>query len=281
MKGTKISSDASAVVTGAGSGIGRAFALELHRRGGRVVCSDINIGTAEETACMINDEGGSATAVACDVASLEQVQKLAEAARDWFGGAATLLVNNAGVGVGGQNLEEISMEDWHWIMGINLWGVIHGCHVFVPEMKARGVGGVINVASAASFGAAPRMGAYNATKSAVVALSETLHAEVSGTGIHVTALCPTLVKTDVIKNSRLLNGNGQSKASLMAKDRAQALMDRFGHSPESVAKKTLKGLDQNQMYVLPQLDARVAWLLKRLTPGNFVRFNGLMKHQLQ
>ena len=280
MKGTRISYGANAVVTGAGSGIGRAFALELHHRGGRVVCADINIDKAEETAREIASRGGQALAVSCDVASLEQVEQLADVSRDWFRAKPTLVVNNAGVGVGGHNIEDIAMEDWHWIMGVNLWGVIHGCRVFVPDLKAQRHGGVINVASAASFGAAPMMGAYNATKAAVVALSETLHAEAASTGVHVSVLCPTFVKTDVIRNSRLM-GNNKAASSPIAIDKAQALMDRFGHSPESVVKKSLQGLDQNQVHVLPQLDARIAWFCKRVSPGNFVRFNGLMKNQIR
>lgn len=278
MKNKKVSYCAQAIVTGAGSGIGRAFALELHRRGGRVVCSDIDLEKAQDTANTIIAAGGKALAVSCDVAKLDQVQSLANTARDWFHGPVSVLINNAGVGIGGQNIEDISIEDWHWVMEINLWGVIHGCNVFLPELKANHFGGIINVASAASFGAAPKMGAYNTTKSAVVALSETMHAEAAGSGVHVSVLCPTLVKTDVIKNARMQeSGNG----TLMEKSRAQSLMDRFGHTPESVVIKSLDGLDKNRVHVLPQLDARIAWFMKRMTPGNFVRLNGFMASQFQ
>lgn len=272
MSRQRISQQSRAVVTGAGGGIGRAFALELHRRGGRVVCADINLAAARETAKLIADDAGQALAVSCDVARLEDVEALAKEARDWFGEPANLLVNNAGVGVGGKEVEDISMETWQWIMGINLWGVIHGCNVFLPGIKEQAFGGIINVASAASFGAAPRMGAYNTTKAAVLGLTETLHAENAGTGIHVTTLCPTLVKTDIIKNSRM----NAEPGSIMDREKAQSLMDRFGHTPESVAKKTLDGLDRNRVHVMPQLDARIAWNFKRLSPENFIRFSGFM-----
>ena len=273
MRQKGISYKSRAVVTGAGSGIGRAFALELHKRGGRVVCSDIDISKAQQTVQSITSDGGQAVAVRCDVANLEDMQQLAKTTHDWLGEPITLLVNNAGVGAGGQAIEDISIEDWKWVMGINLWGVIHGCHVFLPELKRNQNGGVINVASAASFGAAPMMGAYNTTKSAVVALSETLHAEVVGSGIHVTALCPTLVKTDVIKNARMMNSTSDS---IMNRSKAQSLMDKLGHSAESVVTKTLHGIDRNHLHVLPQIDARVAWFLKRLSPSNFVRLSGFM-----
>lgn len=275
-----VSYESNAVVTGAGGGIGRAFAFEIHQRGGRVVCADIDADKAEETAATINARGGRAQSVQCDVACYDDMQRLAETSKAWFGEPVSLLVNNAGVGVGGQSLEDISLEDWHWIMGINLWGVIHGCRLFVPDMKCQGRGGVINVASAASFGSAPMMGAYNTTKAAVVALSETLHSETAGTGVHVSVLCPTFVKTDVIKNARMAAATQGSAMSLMARDRAQSLMDRFGHSPESVVKKSLNGLDADRVHVMPQIDARIAWFLKRVSPGNFVRFNGFMKRQL-
>lgn len=277
MSRTRISHYSRSVVTGAGGGIGRAFALELHERGGGVVCSDINLARAEETARMIRKKGGKALAVPCDVAELQQVQSLAQTAKDFFGEAPNLLINNAGVGAGGQCIEDISMEDWQWIMGINLWGVIHGCNVFLPDIKKQVHGGIINVASAASFGASPMMGAYNTTKSAVVALSETLRAEAAGTGTHVSVLCPTLVKTDVIRNARM---KAAKAGSIMERNKAQSLMDKLGHTPESVVVKSLDGLDKNRMHVLPQMDARVAWFLKRLSPGNFVRFSGFMASQM-
>lgn len=277
MSRSKVSHFSRAVVTGAGSGIGRAFAIELHERGGSVVCSDINLDSAEETVEIIRSKGGQATAVRCDVAELAQVEYLAQQAREWFGDSPNLLINNAGVGAGGQNVEDISIEDWQWVVGINLWGVIHGCHVFLPDIKKQSHGGVINVASAASFGAAPMMGAYNTTKSAVVALSETLRAEVAGSGTHVSVLCPTLVKTDVIKNARMKTAKS---GSIMERTKAQSLMDKLGHSPQSVVIKSLDGLDKNRMHVLPQIDARVAWFLKRLSPGNFVRLSGFMAGQM-
>jgi hypothetical protein len=263
-----ITRNARAVVTGAGSGIGRGFALELHRRSSGVVCADIDLVHATETAEMIRSGGGKALAVACDVSRLEDVQALAAAAEAFFGSPPDLIVNNAGVGAGGSRVEDIPMKDWEWIMGVNLWGVVHGCHVFAPGLRALGRGGIINVASAASFGAAPMMGAYNATKAAVLALSETLHAEMAGSGVRVAVLCPTFVKTNIIQTSRL-------GVSTKEKARAQRLMDKRGVSPDTVARETLDALDRGTIHVLPQLDARVAWLLKRLSPDLFTRGMGI------
>jgi len=122
MFGKKCSRQSSAVVTGAGSGIGRAFALELARRGGRVVCSDIRLATAEETVAMILAAGGQALALECDVSSLASVESLAEKSEQWLQGPGDLGGNNAGVGIGGKPVGEISIEDWHWAVGVNMSG---------------------------------------------------------------------------------------------------------------------------------------------------------------
>ncbi|MDQ8036388.1 MAG: SDR family NAD(P)-dependent oxidoreductase [Pedobacter sp.] len=267
MFGKKISKSASAVVTGAGSGIGRAFALELARRGGRVVCADISLVTAEETVRMIEAAGGRALALQCDVSELAAVENLAVKSEQWLGAPANLVINNAGVGVGGKPIGEIPIEDWHWTVGVNMWGVVHGCHVFAPKLRALGQGGIINVCSTASFAAAPTMGPYNLTKAAVLALSETLSAEMAGSGIHVTALCPTFVKTNIVKAGRIPQGSSKM---------AQRLMEWSGHSAESVAKTTLDALDRNQLYVLPQFDARMIWRLKRYAPVSYSRGSGLL-----
>lgn len=266
-----ISQQALAVVTGAGSGIGRAFALELANRGSKVVCADINPQSAEETAELIRQKSQLAWAVTCDVSQLEQVEALAATASRHFGAPANLIVNNAGIGVGGRGIDELSQDDWKITMDVNLWGVIHGCRVFVPAMKSRGRGGVINVASAASFAAAPFMGPYNVTKAGVLSLTETLAAELAGTAIRVTALCPSFVKTNIVTNGRI---------PAATSDTASRLMASTGVSPESVVRKTLKGLDRGQLYVVPQLDARAIWWIKRMAPAMYTRGVGVLGRRI-
>jgi NAD(P)-dependent dehydrogenase (short-subunit alcohol dehydrogenase family) len=158
-----------AVVTGAGSGIGRAFAQEISRRGGAVVCADVDLQRAEVTAEQIRSTGGKAEAAGCDVSALEQVEALSESVESLFGAPADLLVNNAGVGSGGWVIGDLAIEDWRWTIRTNLWGAVHGCHVFVPAMRRAQSGAVINVASAAAFASAPTMAAYNVSKAGVVA----------------------------------------------------------------------------------------------------------------
>ncbi len=255
----------SAVVTGAGSGIGRAFAVELAARGGRVVCSDISLARAEETASHIRASGGSALALICDVSQLEEVISLALAAEDWFGTPADLVVNNAGVASGGSVIGETPIEDWRWTVGTNLWGVVHGCHVFVPRFRAAGRGGVINVASAAAFAAAPQMGAYNVTKAGVLAVSETLAGELWRTGIGVTVACPTFVATKIAADGRLTVSGREMTNQLMARGKVSA---------EGVARLTLDGHERGRLYVLPQADAKVLWRVKRHFPGLYARAVG-------
>lgn len=265
-KKTKPSQNAYAVVTGAGSGIGRSFALELGKRGGVVVCADINLAAAEETVSLLAQQGAKGFAVTCDVGVAEQVKQLAETAEQLMQHPATLVINNAGVGLGGK-FDEVSLEDWQWVTHVNLWGVIHGCHYFVPKFKQLGYGAIINVASAASYTSAPEMTAYNVTKSGVLALSETLAAELKKFKISVNVLCPTLVPTNIIKNGRI-----PSRYSGLAD---HALMNFAMTTSDSVAKLTLNRLDHGQLYTIPQLDAKLFWMMKRVSPTLYNKFLGL------
>ncbi|WP_280296790.1 SDR family NAD(P)-dependent oxidoreductase, partial [Nocardia abscessus] len=206
---------ARAVVTGAGSGIGRAFALEIAARGGRVICADIDEARADETVALIErTHPGAAHAFRCDVAQREDVELLARFAETLFERPVSLVVNNAGVGIGGKPVGHIGFDDWQWALGINLWGVVHGCEVFAPRLRAAGRGGIINVASAAGFAAAPSMAAYNVSKAGVLSLSETMAAELSGSGVAVTVLCPTVVGTDGGRGGRVTRGSA-AQAALM------------------------------------------------------------------
>lgn len=259
----KPSQQAYAVVTGAGSGIGRSFALELARRGGTVVCSDINLDAAKETVNLIEQMGATAFSVQCDVAQAEQVSQLAEHAEKLMQNPVTLVINNAGIGLGGK-FDEMTTEDWQWCLDINLWGVIHGCRAFVPKFKQLGHGAIINVASAASFTAAPEMTVYNVSKAGVRALSETLSAELKKFDIKVNVLCPTLVPTNIIKNGKVPH-----KGLL-----DYALNNLSFTTSDKVAKLTLDRLDKDKLYTIPQIDAKLFWLMKRTAPNLYAKFLG-------
>lgn len=243
-----------AVVTGAASGLGRAFCLELGRRGARLLCADVDEPGARKTAA---DVGG--TALRCDVARIEEVEALAAEAERALGGV-DLVINNAGVAVGGA-VGDVALDDWRWIMGVNLWGVIHGCHVFAPRLRAQGRGHILNVASAAGLLAPPGMAPYNVTKAAVVALSETLAAELAPSGVGVTVLCPTFFQTNIGKSARSVDDR---KLALVEK-----LMARAKVQADDVARFALDAAARDELYALPHADGRWMWRLKRWAPGSF------------
>lgn len=265
LKSARASDNAMAVVTGAGSGIGQAFAIELAARGGEVICADIDANSARETAKIIASRGGKAFSAKCDVRDIAQVQALAAIAEKKLSGSVNLVVNNAGIGVGGTQIGAVSLEDWRATLDVNLWGVIHGCHVFSPILQENGAGGIINVASTASFSAAPYMGPYNASKAAVLAISETLFAEFAGTALRVTALCPTAVKTKIIEDGRIPGS---------ANSFAKKALQYTGRAPASVVNDCLAAYDSGELYAIPQVEAKLIWRAKRLFPSGYARAAG-------
>ncbi len=243
-----------AVVTGAGSGLGRAFCLELRKRGARIVCADIDGALAQKTAADVNG-----TDVRCDVSRVEDVEALAATADKVLGGV-DLVINNAGVAVAGL-VGDVPLDDWRWIMGVNLGGVINGCHVFAPRLRKQGRGHILNVASAAGLLAPPGMAPYNVTKAAVVALSETMHAELRGSGVGVTVLCPTFFQTNIGKNARTVDHRQRAVVEkLMSRSKVQA---------DDVARIALDTAARDELYALPHADGRWAWRLKRWVPDHF------------
>lgn len=247
------------VVTGGGSGLGRALALEAARLGGDVVISDIDLAGAEETAHMVEAAGQRAFVEQCDVTKLESVEALAESAAAHLG-SVDLICNNAGVAVSGP-FEDIPLEDWRWIVDVNLWGVIYGCRAFLPAMRKRRRGYVLNVASAAGLVRAPLMSPYNVTKIGVVGLSETLHAEYKEHGVNVTALCPTFFQTNIMESGR----GPETRDTKLAKK----LMERSKVQAPDVARIALEDLTRGKVYSVPMRDGRAMWRLKRAAPEAF------------
>ena len=258
-----ISKSPRAVITGAGSGLGRALSLALAKRGSKVLVADIDLTSAEETAQAVVAAGGHALTQRCDVAKAEEVEKLAELADAEFGGS-DLIANNAGVGVGGA-IGDVSLQDWQWVMNINLWGVIYGCHVFGPRFKRQRSGHILNIASAAGLLCAPDMAPYNVTKAGVVALSETLCAELAPFSVGVTVVCPTFFKTQIADKSRF---TGKSDRLVAA---AKQMMERSTVQAGDVARSALEACEKNSLYCVPMADAKWGWWLKRLAPDSFYK----------
>lgn len=251
-----------AFITGGASGLGRALALELARtRGGRVLVADVDAARAQETAALVNAAGGEAEAFPCDVTRPDELACGADEMDRRFGGT-DLVVNNAGVACSGP-VGEVPLEDWRWIVDVNLWGVIHGCHAFVPRLKARGAGFVLNVASSAGIACLPDMGPYNVTKAGVIALSETLAAELATSGVTVTALCPTFFTSGIVDGMRV---TGPRQSALAA-----GLLRASNTPAERVARAALGALEAGRLVEIPQINGRVLWRVKRLLPQGFSR----------
>lgn len=250
-----------AVVTGGGNGLGRAFSVALGKRGGRVLVTDIDLTTAEETAALVRAAGGTAKAARCDVSKKEEVYALPDTMKEAFGGT-DVVFNNAGVAVGGP-VHEIPLDDWEWLLGINLSGVIYGTLAFLPQFRAQGSGHYVNIASAAGLICAPRMAPYNVAKAGVVALSETLSAELAPEGIHVSVLCPSFIRTNIHRAART-HGEGTREAG----DRQ---MERATKTPDEIAEITLRCADRNDLYIVPHSDALWGWRVKRADPEGFYK----------
>nr|AYM53152.1 short-chain dehydrogenase/reductase SDR [Pseudenhygromyxa salsuginis] len=247
------------VITGAASGFGRALAVYLaQERRARLVLGDIDEAGLAETAKQVEQHGGQARTLRCDVREIAEIEALAALADEAFRGV-DLVVNNAGVAAVGP-VGEVSLENWRWQVDINLWGVIYGCHVFVPKLRAQGSGFVLNVASSAGLLAAPLMAPYNVTKAGVVALSETLFGELAGSGVSVTALCPTFFRTNIHENSRTTGELREQTAKLVTNAKWSA---------EAVAAVAVAGLEAGELYVIPQADGKVMWRTKRLLGQRF------------
>ncbi len=259
-----------AVITGGGSGLGRAFCETLGHRGARVVVSDIDVPAAEETAHLVTQAGGQAWVIPCDVRDWGQVQALADRSRT-LAGEVDLVVNNAGVAAGGR-IGEVSLEDWQWVMDINLWGVIYGCRAFVPAMRARKRGWVLNVASAAGFFNLAKFSPYNVTKAGVIALTETLRAEGEADGIHATVLCPSFFQTNIAAAAR---GDDDRVRPMV-----EHLMATSKLSADDVARAALSSLERDRLYAIPMRHARVGWVAKRLAPESFHRMTNYATDRL-
>ena len=227
--------NALCVVTGAGSGIGRATAAALAARGARLVISDIDAARLDAVAA----ELGPAVVLArrVDVGDREQVAALAEACHTIQPGV-DVLINNAGVGQSGGILDT-PLADWDFTLRVNLMGVVYGCHYFVPAMVARGRGHVVNLSSMLGFYPTPRVIAYQASKFAVLGLTLSMRAELAGTGVHATAICPGMIDTAIIETGRFTETDGKLREAALRTFKkgwsptrvASAIVDAIGTRP--------------------------------------------------
>jgi NAD(P)-dependent dehydrogenase (short-subunit alcohol dehydrogenase family) len=250
-----------AVVTGAGSGIGRATALLLARNGAKVHVADIDEERAWNVASEIEDAGGVAQPHALDVSDARAVDAFAEAvfAAD---GHVDILHNNAGIGHGG-DIEATTIEDWERVIGVNLLGVAYGVQAFVPRMLKQGrPASVINTASQAGITPAPKMAPYASSKYGIVGMTESLNAELGRRGIRFSAICPGVISTDIVRTATM-------RGELLGKQ--SKLTDFYatrGVSPDEVAEAVLRAIEKHTLIVpVPRRQVLVPYLLHRLSPS--------------
>ena len=268
-----------AVITGAGSGFGREFARRAHALGMKLVLADIEAGALNAVVAELGSAGSQVIGEVVDVARGEDVQRLADRAFAEMGGAH-LLFNNAGVGSGGFVWENTD-RDWQWVLGVNLWGVIHGIRHFVPRIIAAGQPAhIVNTASVAGLVCAPNMGVYNVSKHAVVALTETLRHDLAlaGAPIGVTLLCPAYVPTGIASSHRNrptdLAADAPTASQKMAQAAITKAVDSGKLSAEEVATMTFDAVRDDRFYVLthpqilPTVQLRFDDILQQRNPSD-------------
>lgn len=247
-----------AFVTGAASGLGRALCNELAKDNWFLGVADINRAELDRASDDFEALGAKTFRFVLDVSDREAY---AIVARDFlaFAGGIDLLFNNAGVGDGGL-FEEYSLDNWEWMTRVNQLSVVYGCHYFIPAFKKQKSGHILNTASFAAISCAPTMGAYNMTKAAVVAISETLYGELMDFNVKVSCIQPSYFKTNIAQSVR---------GGALVKKTTQFFVERSGIEAKEVATEILHRAGKGELYiVLPKL-ARKAWLWKRLAPTRF------------
>jgi NAD(P)-dependent dehydrogenase (short-subunit alcohol dehydrogenase family) len=268
-KTIRIFDDATAVVTGGASGIGRGLAEELAKQGGEVVLADRQIELAKEVATEICSSGGKATALKVDVTDFRAVDQLVQETVERTG-RLDYIFNNAGIGIGG-NVNHYGIEDWNQMMDVNLRGVINGVQAAHKVMIAQGFGHIVNTASLAGLTPSPGNVAYATTKHAVVGLSTSLRAEAAHLGLRVSVLCPGFVRTAI------LEGGGKYGKMLIDLSPEQhrhllAMIEKFKPmSPNVFAKKALNSVVKNKAIIIVPAWWNLFWWMNRVFPSMGIR----------
>lgn len=259
-----------AAITGAGSGIGRALALELASRGCALALADIDAAGLAKTRERLQDSGVEVSSQTLDVADRNAVHAWADQVAAEHG-RVNLIFNNAGVALG-STVEQMRYQDLEWLLNINLWGVIHGTKAFLPHLTAAGEGHVVNLSSIFGLIGVPSQSAYNAAKFAVRGFTEALRQEleIEGSPVSATSVHPGGIKTNISRNARL-DDSVRELLPGAGTDPRQWFERLFITSPEKAATTILAGVQRNARRVLIGPDARAVDLLQRMLPGGYQR----------
>ncbi len=249
----------TALITGAGSGLGAAMAHKLAGQDWLILVTDLDADRAEQTVQQLAGEGHRSYAL--NVTDESQWQALRQDI-DERGESLQLLINNAGVATGGLT-GETPLDDWRWVMDINVMGVVMGCHYFVDHFRSQAAGHIINVASWAGLAAAPGIASYGTAKAAVVSFSEMLRAELHNAGVEVSVLCPAFVKTDLTSTMRAPD-DGYAQ-------RVQRWMEKSGISADDVADIVLNAVKKPEFLLLTHPETRWQYRIKRWFPGLYFK----------
>ena len=255
-------------ITGGASGLGRALAERSARAGWRVCIGDLDVERCADALAAIRVHSPHSQALACDVTREDALQAAADwLQREW--GGVDVVINNAGVAQMG-GIAETTLDDWRWAVDINLLGVVRGCKVFAPLLRTQGGGQLVNIASMAGLVHMPNAAAYNATKAAVVALSETLQLELEPDGIRVSVVCPAFFRTDLARNMRAANPQLEGMT--------KRLVERARIGADEIAERIFAGIERGDPHILTHPEARRFWRLKRMLPYRW--YLALMRRQL-
>jgi NAD(P)-dependent dehydrogenase (short-subunit alcohol dehydrogenase family) len=257
-----------AVLTGAGSGIGRATALALARRGCHLALADVNPQGLRETAALIEPHGVRVTQHVLDVASREQVAALPAAVMAAHG-RVDLLINNAGVAVGG-TFEQVTEADFDWLMEINFYGVVRMTRAFIPLLRASDAARIVNVSSVFGLIAPPGQAAYAASKFAVRGFSNALRHELAGSSIGVTVVHPGGVATAIARSARVPAGVPATEL----KRRLDLVEKKLRMPPEKAGEIIARGIERERARVIVGMDAKIVSVLERLLPVHYWRWIG-------
>ena len=256
-------------ITGAGSGLGKALALRFAADGWRVAVTDVDLAAASQTLSEVLSAGGSGFADVCNVTSEESFAAIAaRLQREWNG--VDVLVNNAGVATKG-TVAESSIEQWQWVLNINLLGCVRGARAIVPLLTEQGSGHIVNIASFAGIANPPAMASYNAAKAAVISLSETLRHELEAQGVSVSVVCPSFFKTNLIATSRQASPEQGDEPSPQMDRIVQRLMEKSSITADSVAADIFDAVREKRFLVLVNADDKRQVLLKRVSPEFYYR----------